>query len=240
MALKRKISKQVYEKLPEALKAEYSESDGEFVLDIDGDEDTGALKRAKDRETQLRKEAEKKARELEEQLASVSDVDARKKGDIETLEKSWKKKHEETEAQYKARIEKLTNYTTKTLIDGAAGQMASKISTVPTLMARAIRERLSVDLDGDEPTLRVLDTAGKPSALTIDELAQEFIANKDFSSIIVGSKATGGGASKDGLAKRKGSAAQNDDRDDKPTSLAMMNPRDLAGIITAWREANKE
>lgn len=239
MALKRKISKEAYDKLSDVLKSEYIERDGEYVLDVDGDEDTGALKRAKDREAQLRKDAEKKARELEEQLAAISDVDARKKGDIETLEKSWKKKHDETEAQYKARIDKLTSYTTKTLLDGTAGQIAAKISTVPALMAKAIRERLTVDFEGDEPTLRVLDAAGKPSALTIDELAQEFVANKEFSSIIVGSKATGGGAAKDGFAKRNGGATHNDNSD-KPASLASMNPRELAEQIKAKREANKE
>lgn len=238
MALKRKITKEAFDKLSADLKTEYVERDGEYVLDIDGEEDTGALKRAKDRETQLRKDAEKKARELEEQLAAVSDVDARKKGDIETLEKSWKKKHDETEAQYKARIDKLTSYTTKTLLDGTASQIASKISTVPALMAKAIRERLSVDFEGDEPTLRVLDASGKPSALTLEQLSQEFVANKEFSSIIVGSKASGGGASKDGFAKRNGGATQNNP--DKPASLATMNPRELAEQIKAKREANKE
>lgn len=71
MALKRKISKEAFDKLSEDIKAEYKEQDGEYVLDIDGDEDTGALKRAKDREAQLRRDAEKRAKEAEEKLQGL-------------------------------------------------------------------------------------------------------------------------------------------------------------------------
>ena len=56
MALKKKLTKAEYEKLSEHIKAEYIEDGDGFRLDIDGDEDTGALKRAKDREAQLRRQ----------------------------------------------------------------------------------------------------------------------------------------------------------------------------------------
>lgn len=232
MALKKKITKEQFEKLSELLKAEYVEKDGEYVLDIDGEEDTGALKRAKDREVQLRKDAETKARELEERLNAIEGDDARKKGDIQTLEKSWQKKVSETEAQYKARIDKLTGYTTKTLIDGTAGQIAGKISKVPGLMARAIRDRMTVDFDGDEPTLRILDAQGKPSALTLDELQAEFVANPEYADIIIGTKASGGGTAKDGR-QTVGSAAFSGDG--KPRNLASMNPKELAELISQKR-----
>lgn len=238
MALKRKITKEEHSKLSAELKAEYIEDGDGFRLDVSGDEDTGALKRAKDREAQLRREAEKKLQEAQEQLDALGSDDARKKGDIQTLERSWQKKLDDANAENKATIAKLTGHVTKTLLDGTAAQLAGKISTVPALMAKAIRERLVVDFEGDEPTLKILDASGKPSAMTVEQLSQEFVANKDFSSIIVGSKATGGGAAKDGFAKRNGGAAQNDT--DKPVSLATMNPRDLAEKIKANREANKE
>ena len=67
MALKKKLTKEEHSKLSDHLKAEYIEDgDGDgFRLDIDGDEDTGALKRAKDREAQLRRDAEAKLREAQ-------------------------------------------------------------------------------------------------------------------------------------------------------------------------------
>lgn len=239
MALKKKLTKEEHAKLSAELKAEYIEDGDGFRLDVAGEEDTGALKRAKDREAQLRREAEEKLREAQAQLDALGSDDARKKGDIATLEKSWQKKLEDATTAANAKISKLTAHTTKTLLDGTAHQIAAKISTVPALMAKAVRERLTVDFEGDEPTLRILDASGKPSALTLEQLSQEFVANKEFSSIIVGSKATGGGAAKDGFAKRNGGATQNDDSN-KPASLATMNPRELAEQIKAKREANKE
>ena len=77
MALKKKLTKAEYEKLSEHIKAEYIEDGDGFRLDIDGDEDTGALKRAKDREAQLRREAETKLREAQEQLDALGNDDAR-------------------------------------------------------------------------------------------------------------------------------------------------------------------
>lgn len=239
MALKRKLSKEAFEKLSKDIQSEYKEKDGEYVLDIDGDEDTSALKRAKDREQQRAKDAEKRADELQAQLDGISDKDSRKRGDIETLEKAWKKKADETQAQYDARIGKLEGYAKKSLIEGTASAIAAKISTVPALMAKAVRERLTVDFDGDEPTLRILGTDGKPSAMTIEDLSKEFVANKDYSGIIVGSKASGGGAAKDGFSKTNGGAGQQN-QTDKPASYSSMNPRDLAASLTAKREANKE
>ena len=52
MALKKKITKEAFEKLPDVLKSEYVANGDDYVLDVDGEEDTGALKRAKDREKQ--------------------------------------------------------------------------------------------------------------------------------------------------------------------------------------------
>ena len=69
--LKRKLTAKEFEKLSEALQAEYIEKDGVYVLDVDGDEDTGALKRAKDRETQKRKDAESRLSDLEGKLADM-------------------------------------------------------------------------------------------------------------------------------------------------------------------------
>jgi len=239
MALKRKLTKEEFEKKSKDIQSEYKEKDGEYVLDIDGDEDTGALKRARDREKQRREDAERERDELREQVETSADLGAKKKGDIETLEKAWKKKSEEAETASNAKIAKLTEHTKKTLIDGTASALAAKISTVPALMQKAIKERLIVDFDGDEPTLRILGADGKASAMTIDDLSKEFVANKEYSGIIVGSKASGGGAAKDGFSKTNGGAGQQN-QTDKPASYSSMNPRDLAATLSAKREANKE
>ena len=228
MALKKKLSKAEYEKLSDTIKAEYIEDGDGYRLDLDGDEDTGALKRAKDREAQLRREAETKLREAQEELDRINGDDARKKGDIATLEKSWQKKLDDQKAEYEGRLGKLTSHTTKTLVDNVATQIATKISNAPALLLPHIKSRLQADFEGDSPVTRVLDKDGKPSAMTVEELAAEFVANKDFSAIITASKASGGAGKP---SNNSGGGAPNNS--DKPADLASMNPAQLAEHIKA-------
>ena len=228
MALKKKLSKAEYDKLSDAIKAEYIEDGDGFRLDIDGDEDTGALKRAKDREAQLRRDAEAKLREAQEELDRINGDDARKKGDIATLEKSWQKKLDDTKAEYEGKVSKLTTHTTKTLVDNVATQIATKISNAPALLLPHIKSRLQADFEGEAPVTRVLDKDGKPSAMTVEELAAEFVANKDFSAIITASKASGGAGKP---SNSNGGGAPNNS--DKPADLASMNPAQLAEHIKA-------
>lgn len=228
MALKKKLTKEEHAKLSDALKAEYIEDGDGFRLDVDGDEDTGALKRAKDREAQLRKDAEKEAKELRERLESIEGDDARKKGDIATLEKSWQSKLEKQREEYEAKISKLTSHTTKTLVDNVASQLAHKISNAPAIIMPHIKSRLIADFEGDTPVTRVLDKDGKPSALTIDELANEFVANKDFSAIITASKASGGAGKP---SQNGGGAPKFNGQSDKPADLSKMNPAELAAHL---------
>lgn len=219
MALKKKLKE-----VPEELKSFYIEKDGEFVLDIEGEEDTGALKRAKDREVQLRREAEMKAKELEQKLVDIEGVDARKRGDIETLEKAWAKKNSEIEMKYKASLAQREESLKQMLIDNVANELAHKISISPKLMLPHIKARLVADLDGDMPTTKVLDSIGKLSALTIEDLQKEFVANPDFSAIIVGSKASGSSAPK--VSSQKGSATQEERID-----LSKISPESLAAYL---------
>lgn len=228
MALKKKLTKEEHAKLSDALKAEYIEDGDGFRLDVDGDEDTGALKRAKDREAQLRKDAEKEARELRERLESIEGDDARKKGDIATLEKSWQKKLDDANAASQAKIDKLTSHTTKSLVDNVALSIATKISNAPAIILPHIRARLQANFDGDEPTTVVLGKDGKASAMTVDELSAEFVANKDFSAIITASKASGGAGKP---SQNGGGAPKINGQSDKPADLSKMNPTDLVAHL---------
>jgi hypothetical protein len=228
MALKKKLTKEEYSKLSDHIKAEYIEDGDGFRLDIDGDEDTGALKRAKDREAQLRRDAEAKLREAQEELDRINGDDARKKGDIATLEKSWQKKLEDQKAEYEGKLGKLTSHTKTQLVDNVAQQIASKISNAPALLLPHIKARLAADFEGDAPVTRILDKDGKPSAMTVEELSAEFVANKDFSAIITASKASGGAGKP---SNNSGGGAPNNS--DKPADLASMNPAQLAEHIKA-------
>ncbi|WEM33661.1 head scaffolding protein [Pseudomonas phage PSA-KC1] len=91
-----------------------------------------------------------------------------------------------------------------------------------------IKSRLMADFEGDTPVTRVLDKDGKPSALTIDELANEFVANKDFSAIITASKASGGAGKP---SQNGGGAPKFNGQSDKPADLSKMNPAELAAHL---------
>lgn len=237
MALKRKIDKAAFDKLSKDLQAEYVEKDGEYVLDLDGgnDDDNGALRRAKDRAVQERKDAEKRAKEAETKLAELDDNDARKSGDIEKLEKSWKDKLEAQKAESDKAIADKDTFISTTLVDSVANAMAAKISTSPALILPHIKARLQADLTGDTPATKYLDASG--NATTAEALEKEFVDNKDFASIIVASKAKGGGAPDKGQQRLGGASQQTDDG--KPVSLASLSGKDLAAEIAARKEANE-
>lgn len=232
--LKRKLTAEEHEGLSAEFKKLYKKVGDEFVLSVEGDEDTGALKRAKDRATAEAKTAKEERDALKEELAALTDGDARKAGDIAKLEKSWQKKLDDQKATFEATIAKKDAFIRQTLVDNVARDVAGKISTAPGLMLPHITKRLMADLSGDEPVTKVLGADGKASNLTIEDLSKEFVANKEFSSIIVASKATGGGAAK-GLAKpSSGTPATGE----QPPSFASMTPTDLAASLKARVEAN--
>ena len=233
MALKRKISKAEYEKLLEALKTEYKEDGDNFVLDLGDDEDFGKLKRAKDREVEAKNEAEKKLKELQAELDKLSGDDARKRGDIATLEKSWQAKQDAMKAEYEAKLEKFQGFSKKSLVDTKAMALASELFGKNAAIALPhIKARLAADFEGDEPATRILDANGKISAFTLDDLKKEFASNKDFATILIASKASGGATSKTILP---GSADQT-----KPIDLASVSPKQLAEQLKAQKESQSE
>jgi hypothetical protein len=210
MALKRKIDKATFDKLKEEIKSEYEEKDGSYVLVIDGEDDPVELKRAKDREAQRARDEKKRADELQAKLDDATGNDAKKRGDIETLEKSWKEKYEKREKELTDKLGGKDEFIKKTLVDSVAASLATKLAgDKAAIMLPHIKARLTADLDGEMPTTKILDATGKVSALTTDELEKEFVANKDFSAIVIGSKASGGGTSNDNKQRANSGAILN-------------------------------
>lgn len=219
MALKRKITKAVFDALSEDFQKEYKADGMDYVLDVEGFEDTGELKRAKDRLAEEKKEekakreaAEARVAELERLNSGDDEASARKRGDIAALEKAWQAKIDAEAAKGTSAAAALTAQLTRRLVDDTAANMAARLSEKPALLLPHIKARLQADFTGDEPVTRVLGADGKLSALTVAELEKEFVANEDFAAIITGSKASGGGAS--GGRQSGGSA---------PKKLAEMN-----------------
>lgn len=196
MALKFKLDKAAYDELSDDMKANYSQVDGtdEYRLKVEGYDDPAELRRARDREKQAAAEAKARAAELEERLHKLEGDDKRKRGDIDALEKSWREQKDKAVGEKEAEIQKRDAIIQRVFRTNVADAMARKISTVPVAMARMIQDRLTVEIEDGEPVTRVLDKNGRPSAMTLTDLEKELVADPDLSGMIVGSKASGSGA----------------------------------------------
>ncbi len=223
--LKFKIDKKTYEALSDEMKAEYEAGDksGEFVLSVEGlpeADDPAPFIRARDAEKAKHALTKKELAELKAKLDEVPDVEA------------LKADHEKEVGKYKA-------FTEKSLKDGVAATLAAKISTAPALMKPHLLSRITVDMTGDEPKTVFLGPDGKPDPnYTAEKLSEEFVANADYKAIIIGSKASGGGAPKPAIKPQGGGAPLDGEQNsgEKP-DLSKMNPTDFAARIAARKEA---
>ena len=198
-----KVELESLDGVDENLRGLYEEQDGKYRLKLEGAEDTGALKRAKDHEKQARKQAEQQAKELQEQLDALQDKintgkddDAKKKGDTEALEKSWQDKLTKRENELTGQIDGLNGNIRTLLVDREAVRLATELAVEGSagILVPHIKSRLGVEQKDGQFVTVVNDSEGKPSALTLDELKEEFSNNAAFAPVIVGSKASGGGA----------------------------------------------
>ena len=224
MALQYGMTTEEYTAADDTVKTLYVEKDGAYQLDVTGlqQEDTGALKRAKDHEVTLRKQAQLELKELKTKAGIDADDALKKAGDVDALEKSWNQKFTDAQTDFDTRISAKDTFIKTSLIDNVAMQIAADISTSPAVMLPHIKARLSADLAGESPATKVLDVSGQASALTVSELSAEFVANKDFAGIIKAGNASGGGQNRD-QERASGST----------TKLSGMTPKQLAETIKA-------
>lgn len=203
MALKSKITdKAEFDKLSDDLKKEYTEKDGAWFLQADDLSELRTLleterndrKKLED-ELKVIRDAAKKAddekREAEELAARER---AKKEQDWDALENSYKAKVTEAENKGKEKIANLEKIIENLTVESGAKVMAAEISTVPELMEPIILRRLRPEIHGDKVITRVLNPDGTPSALSLDDLKKEIVANKSYATIIKAGNGSGGGA----------------------------------------------
>lgn len=191
------------EGVDEAVAGLYEKHGEKYRLKVEGIDPADELKEALRKEREERKAAKERAEALEREARERADEAARKKGDTEALEKSWQEKLAKREAELaeaiKARDAKLHDLTVGATAQAIAGEVAVPGSA--GVIARLVRDRLRYE-DGK---VVVLDAEGKPSALTVDELKKEVSEDPALAPLIVGSRASGGGAAG---AKGGGAAKQ--------------------------------
>jgi len=216
-------------------------ADDKFHLKIE-DDDAGALKRAKEHEKDARKSAEARAASVEEELKALkqklseqSEKDARDKGDIEAIEKSWQSKYdqlrselEESLGTYKQALQHQTvGATARTMANELAGENAE-------ILLPHIEKRLRSEVTDAGAKTRVLNEDGTPSALTVDELKKEFFTNSRFRAIIVASKANGGGAH----GSQSGGAGQQKFSQASPAEKVAFKRKHGDDAYRKWRDSD--
>lgn len=186
--------------LDESLHALYEQKDGVYFLKVDGavsEDDVSGLRKNRDELLAEKQEAKRlkdlaEAQKLEADRKAQEEL-ARKNGDFEALENSWKEKLANSEAQYKGELEQYKQRNYELTVGRAAQELAGSLAkpNVQSLMAREIKSRLSLDENGN---VRVLDKQGKPSAMSIEELKKDLMNDPEYSDIIIVSHASGGNA----------------------------------------------
>lgn len=191
------------EGLTEEQKGMYQEKDGAFYLKIEGlpQQNNGELEGLKNKVEQLlgeKKKEQEKRQEAEEKAQKEAEEAARKKGDVAAIEASWQAKLDQAEAKHAEATKALQDQVYKLTVGQTAQSLASELSIKGSeaVLLPHITNRLQVETtDSGEVKVRVLDSQGKPSALSIDDLKKEFRSNVAFKPLIVASNASGSGAS---------------------------------------------
>ena len=184
--------------LDEATQAFYEKSGDGYKLKIEGLEipDVSGLKKKVD-DLLAEKKAEQKARkEAEKKAADEAAEAAQKAGDVDAINASWQKKYEDGMAGIATERDDALSMLRLEKVHSKAVELATTLAVPGSadVLLPHIESRLSMDIVDGRAKAVVLDTAGKPSALTVDELGKEIANNTAFAPLIVASNAAGGGA----------------------------------------------
>lgn len=216
--------------LDESLQALYEERDGMFFLKVQGavaEDELQGIKANRDALLAEKKEQQRIAQEAEAERLRIereaTEAQARKNGDLEAIEASWREKLTTTEQTLKAQLEEAQRKNYELTVGRQAQELAGKLAkpNAQRLLAKEIKERLTLDEDGK---LRVLDAQGKPTALTVQELEAELRANPEYQDIIVINNASGGGATGGGQGGGAAKTRADYDTVDKIKQLRAENP----------------
>lgn len=114
------------------------------------------------------------------------------------------------QAQLEEQVSQRDQWVRNLTVTSAATSLASELAVPGSSKALLphIEHRLAMDIRDGKPVVVVRDQDGKASAQTLDDLKKEIANDPAFAPLIVGSKASGGGA---GGAK-SGSAAPSGNR----------------------------
>lgn len=160
------------------------------------EKETSGLKSKLDELLSEAKTAKQKAKEEAKAREEAAAEAARKAGDVEALEKSWQEKLAKTTSEKDEQLQSLQKTVESLTVGATAKDLAAELAVQGSapVLERIARDRLTVEMTEEGPKVRVTDASGKPSAATLEDLKQELTNDPALKPLIVGSKASGGGA----------------------------------------------
>lgn len=227
------------ETVPEAQRGLYKETNGKFVLDVDGYEDPAGLKSALVKEREAAKTAAKQVQawtalgKTPEEIQAL--VEAQTQAEAEKLSKGgeWDKLKQQMADQHKAelgkkdeRITTLTKSLERRLIDADATAAIAAAKGVPALLLPHVRGAVRVIEDGGDFKVQVVDAAGNPRVngkgefLSIADLVGEMRQSDVFGRAFDATGTTGGGAGSSNVVNGSKTIKQADFDALRPTARA--------------------
>jgi hypothetical protein len=195
-------------------KALYSSGeDGNFKLIVEGLPDYEAQEtRISAMDTKMSellnetKAAKKLRKEAEQKLKDDAEKKVQNSGDVDAINKSWQEKYDNTKLELTdLRDSAVTALKTET-IKREASSLASRLAAkgCEAGLMPHIAPRISVELNEGVSSVVILDTQGKPSAATMEELETELRANASIAPLLSAGSASGSGATVTKTSAKKG------------------------------------
>lgn len=207
------FSVEAIDAIPEAQRALYKESNGKFVLDVEGYEDPTGLKSALEKERKAARDASKQIsawqalgktpEEIQQLLDAQRQSDeekATKGGEWDKLKSQMLTQHQQELAKREEREAKLKLSLERRLIDADATEAIAEAKGVPALLLPHVRASVRVVEEDGEFTVQVVDAQGNPRVngkgepLTIKDLVSEMRQSEIFGRAFEPTGTSGGGA----------------------------------------------
>ena len=248
MSLKLKIDKAAWEGLDEGFRGLYEEKDGEYVLAVEGVEDTTGLKSALEKERTERAKFEKNSKawekfgktpeEIQKLIDQAAELERKKleeKGEWEKLKEQMAKQHADALAEKDKALAEKDRAIEAYLIDSRATEAISKNDGNARLLLPHVKSRCRVVNENGKYSVQVMtqdgsapmvDSSGNP--LSIEDFVKSMRDDEDFQGAFKARGGTGSG-SKGGGAPAPG----------KPYTISRADARDNRKYVAAKEAAAK-
>jgi len=174
--------------------------DGKYRLKVEGmpskpDPEVEKLREEVERYKKKHAEAERHRKDQEKAAREAAEKAAKNSGDMEALEKSWQEKLDSIVAEKDQELSKYQQMVSQMTVGSTATSLAAELfGEDAETLKYLVEKRLSYEVKDGEPQVRVLDENGKLSAMTLDDLKNEFKNSKRLAKFVVGSRASGPGS----------------------------------------------